>query len=184
MIPSDQARPMRLENPNRDDSAPFESGRSRRKQVRLDKPTGPILEPPPEPRISIGNRSLFERILKAFKPDDADRRGARRHVAVMPEVWIGWWAGKEFETFYGRLLNLSRGGALVVLGEWPPKNQSIWVYKHVGQAIACVRGEVVGATPAPFGSYAIRVRFAAPCPTSFCESAVCEGAEKKATAGA
>ena len=55
--------------------------------------------------------------------------------------------------------------------------------KHVGAAIACVRGEVVATTPAPFGSHAIRFRFSAPCPTSFCEAAVCEAPEKQPTAG-
>ena len=168
---------MRLEESEYNEPASHGSQRPKRKQVRLDKPTGPIPDAPCEPKTSVENRSLFERILKAFKADNSDRRGARRHLAVEPEVWIGWWTGDEFGTVYGRLLNLSRGGALIVLSERPPKTQPIWIYKHVGAAIACVRGEVVATTPAPFGSHAIRFRFSAPCPTSFCEAAVCEAPE-------
>ena len=174
---------MRLDETDRDEPSHHGSRRSTRKQVRLDKPAGPIADPPADPRITVEKRTLFDRILKAFKADNSDRRGARRHDAVEPEVWVGWWTGDDFGTSYGRLLNLSRGGALVVMGEWPPKNQPIWVYKHVGAAIACVRGEVVGSTPAPFGSYAVRFRFSAPCPTTFCEAAVCESTERRPVAG-
>lgn len=173
---------MRLDETNRDELSTPGSGRSKRKHVRLDKPSGPIPEPPAEPKTSVEKRSLFDQILRAFKADNSDRRGARRHVAVEPEVWVGWWSGDEFGTVYGRLLNLSRGGALVIMGEWPPKSQPIWVYKQVGPAIACVRGEVAGATPAPLGAYAVRFRFSAPCPTTFCEAAVCESSERQPAA--
>ncbi len=173
---------MRLEETDRDEPSTHGSGRSKHKHVRLDRPQTAADEPPAEKKTSPENRSLFDKILRAFKADNSDRRGARRHVAVVPEVWVGWWSGDEFGTVYGRLLNLSRGGALIVMGEWPPKNLPMWVYKNVGTAIACVRGEVVGATPAPYGAYAVRFRFSAPCPTMFCEAAVCEAVDRSGAA--
>jgi len=174
---------MRRDETDRGEPTTSASQPSKRKQVRLDKPNGPIPEPPSEVKTSVEKRSLFDQILKVFRADNSDRRGARRHVAVEPEVWVGWWTGDDFGTVYGRLLNLSRGGALIILSEWPPKNQPIWVYKQVGPSIACVRGELVGATPAPYGAYAVRIRFAAPCPTTFCEAALCESNERPTVAG-
>lgn len=150
--------------------------KTRKQVLRLDQPANPGNPPDSAPKTEREQLRLLNRIVRAFRAndDDDDRRASRRHVAVRPEVWVGWWSGESFGTIEGKLLNISRGGALIVLGEWPPKRAPMYLYKDVGDSIACVRGEVISVVPAPRGMYAARVRFAAPCPTPICEASVCE----------
>jgi hypothetical protein len=152
--------------------------RTRKRVLRLDRPEQPGAAPESAPKTEREHLRLLERIVRAFRTNDDDRRSSRRHVVVRPEIWVGWWAGENFGTIDGKLLNISRGGALILLGEWPPKRVPVYVYKDVGEAIACVRGEVIGVIPAPRGMYAARFRFAAPCPTSICEASVCESTSR------
>ncbi len=150
--------------------------RTRKRVLRLDKPELPGAAPESVPKTEREHWRLLNRIVRAFRAndDDDDRRASRRHVAVRPEVWVGWWAGEHFGVIEGKLLNISRGGALIVLGEWPPKRAPVYVYKDVGESIACIRGEVIGVIPSPRGAYAARFRFAAPCPTPICAASLCE----------
>lgn len=150
--------------------------RTRKRVLRIDTPVDPGSPPESAPKTERAQLRLIQQIVRAFRVNDKDddRRAARRHVAARPEVWVGWWSGETFGTIEGVLLNISRGGALIVLGEWPPKRAPLYVYKDVGETIACIRGEVIGVVPAPRGMYAARVRFAAPCPTLICAASVCE----------
>lgn len=146
-------------------------GRAGRKQIRLDRPAGQ--EPESEKPATPENGLLLSSIWKSIRAHSQERRDGPRHPAAEQEIWVGWWNGEHFGALDGRLLNISRGGALIVLGHRPPRRQSVWIYKEIDSELSCVRADVAGITPAPEASYSVRFRFASPCPTVLCESAVC-----------
>jgi PilZ domain len=147
--------------------------RAGRKLVRVDKPDDPAPGAQGKVEAVEGKGRLVGLILRAIRSDPADRRRDFRHEAAGREVWVGWWTGDDFGAVAGRLLNISRGGAQLVLSCRPPKKQPVWVYKELGETLASVRGEVVGQSPAPGGSYSLRFRFESPCPTVLCEAVLC-----------
>lgn len=119
---------------------------------------------------------LIAQILQTIQADPTDRRRGVRHEAAGRKVWVGWWTGDEFGGVRGRVRDISRGGAQVVLGLKPPKRAAIWLYKEVDETLAYVRGDVVGHTPSPGARYSVRFRFVAPCPTILLQAVVCEPA--------
>ena len=142
-----------------------------RKLFRLDTPTHPLAEQdtPPTPE----NGRLWSLIWGRVQAVTQERRGGMRHPAVSQDIWVGWATRNQFEALDGLLINISRGGALIVLRNRPPRDRPVWVYKEIASSVWSVRGEVVGFTPAPGGAFAVRFQFATPCPTRLCESAVC-----------
>ena len=146
-------------------------GRSGPKDVRVDRPFGsePLPDAPPE----AGNLGLLELLRRAIAGDPGDRRSSVRHETGRAELWVGWWSGDHFGATIGRLLDLSRGGARVVLSAKPPRKQPVWLYKEVGTTLSFVRGDLVGINPAPGGEFCARFRFAAHCPTLLCQALIC-----------
>jgi hypothetical protein len=147
--------------------------RAGQKLVRLDRPGD--LEEGAEAREEAvgGNGRLIDLILKAIRANPADRRRDFRHDAVEHEVWVGWWTRDDFGAVPGYLLNISRGGAQIVLDCRPPRKRAVWVYKDIGSTLATVSAQVAGHTPAPGGAYCVRFRFASPCPTVLSRSVLC-----------
>ncbi len=143
------------------------------KTMRLDRPVEPGADPDAKAKAVDKGGSLIEMILKAIRSDPTDRRRDPRHPALEQEVWVGWWTGDDYGAVSGRLLNISLGGAQIILDCRPPKKTSVWIYKDDGSTLATVRGEVVAVSPAPGGDFSVRFRFAVPCPTVFSESVVC-----------
>jgi hypothetical protein len=146
-------------------------GSTGRKQVRRDMPSHPLAEQEGQTPAESGR--LWSLIWGRIHSASQERRGGVRHPAVSHEIWVGWSTHKQFEALDGLLINISRGGALIVLKFRPPRDRPVWVYKQVRSNVWSVRGDVVGHTPAPGGAYAVRFQFATPCPTALCESAVC-----------
>jgi hypothetical protein len=155
-------------------------GRSWRKTVRIDRPGERTPEQASKMASAAESRRLLDLVWNAIRSDRSDRRGSFRHDAIEGEVWVGWWVRADFGAIDGRLLNISRGGALTILGHRPPKNEPVWIFKETEAALASVRAEVVGSTPAPDGAYAVRLRFLAPCPTILCEAVVCSHSPMRA----
>jgi|GEM_PF-1496506 len=152
--------------------------RTGKKLLRFDRPRadreGSRAETPAQRDSVAESPRWIAQILKAIRPDLPDRRNGVRHEAHWREVWVGWWSGDQFNAVRGRVRDLSRGGAKVVLGVRPPRKQPVWVYKEVDETLAFVRGEVAGAMPAPNSQYAVRFRFTVPCPTVLFQAVVCE----------
>jgi hypothetical protein len=142
-------------------------GRSGPKHVRVDRPFGS--EPPADAPAEVGNPGLLELLKRAIAGDRGDRRSSVRHATGQ----VGWWSGDQFGATIGRLLDLSRGGARVILSAKPPRKQSVWLYKEVGTTLSFVRGDLVGIGPAPGGEFCARFRFAAHCPTLLCQALIC-----------
>jgi hypothetical protein len=162
---------MRTDDQSQVKTAVISLGRVGRKFVRLDKPFDPGAEAVEPPKPEYGG--LIDMLRKAIGSVSRDRRGAFRHDVVARDIWVGWWTGEHFDAVLGQLLNLSRSGAMIVLGYRPPRRQPIWIYKEVGSTLACVRGQLVGLNPAPNGEFSARFRFSSPCPTVLCQSALC-----------
>jgi hypothetical protein len=160
--------------PMRDTPLRISLGSSGRKLFRLDKPSDALVESDPERAVENGR--LWHLILRRITASAQERRGGVRHPVASREIWVGWSARDQFVALDGMMINISRGGALVLLKDRPPRDRPVWVYKDVAGVVRSVRGEVVGFTPAPGGAYAVRFRFATPCPTALCESVVCGGA--------
>lgn len=147
-------------------------GRAGLKNLRLDRPLDP--DQPDEKAATAQSAGLIQLILNAIRSSPADRRAGVRHPAVKHEIWVGWFSGDNFAAVKGSMRNISRGGALVVLGHRPPTRGSVWIYKEEITTLASVRAEVIASTPAPGGLFAVRFRFPSPCPTTLCESVACE----------
>jgi PilZ domain len=157
--------------PMRDTPLRISLGLSGQKLFRLDKPSHALVESDPERDVENGR--LWNLIWGKVSAAAQERRGGVRHPVVSHEIWVGWSARDQFVALDGVMVNISRGGALILLKDRPPRDRPVWVYKDVAGLVRSVRGEVVGFTPAPGGAYAVRFRFATPCPTILCESAVC-----------
>jgi hypothetical protein len=103
-----------------------------------------------------------------------ERRTMPRHEAAQSQVWLGWWqAPQEFAAQQARLVNISRGGALVVSADPPPRRQAVWVGVGEYEPNDCVGALVLDVRPARRRECAVRLAFHAPCPHRFFEAAVC-----------
>jgi hypothetical protein len=159
-------------------------GGSARRLLRLDRPEDEPEDHRDRPSHGRGasdaaeSPGLIALILGAIRaaspPAPADRRTGFRHPAADREAWVGWWSDDDFIAVPARVRDISRGGARAVLLRRPPHGESVWFYKEVEDTLAFVRGEVAGVTPSPGGSYAVRFRFAVPCPTLLLQAVVCE----------
>jgi hypothetical protein len=152
------------------------TGRGGRIAVRCDRPgESSGSSDGRERELAPESPGLLAAILQAIRAEPADRREGVRHPAAGADVWLGWWSGDELVAIRGRARDISRGGARVVTAVRPPRGASVWLYAESpeGDAVQSARGEVVGHTPAPGGLYAVRLCFAAPCPTELIEAIAC-----------
>lgn len=141
------------------------------KSLRIDRPFE--AEPTPEP-VELPRARLIDMLRRAISGNHGERRSSVRHDVANSELWIGWWTDDHFGANRARLLNLSRGGARVVMTNRPPKREPVWLYKEVGTTLSFVRGDLVGVTPAPGGLFCARFRFSTHCPTLLCQALICE----------
>lgn len=97
-----------------------------------------------------------------------ERRENPRYAPEETKAWIGWWHGPRFIVIGINLVNLSKGGALIYLGERPPTGQPVWICLGAPHPLEYVQCRVLDACPHP-GSldYRVRVDFHIPCPLGF-----------------
>jgi hypothetical protein len=89
-----------------------------------------------------------------------DRRAAARESVVPNRVCVEWWAGDSIRRTAGRMLDISRGGALVHTDVAPPLGQPVWLHVE-----APARTDEVGARVVRLaGPNAVGLSFANPCP--------------------
>ena len=129
----------------RDTSLRISIGSKGRKLFRLDTPSHPLAEQDGQTEAESGR--LWSLIWGKVQSASQERRGGVRHPAVSHEIWVGWSTRDQFEAIDGLLINISRGGALIVLKSRPPRDRPVWVYKQVASSVWSVRGGVVGHTP-------------------------------------
>jgi hypothetical protein len=103
----------------------------------------------------------------------AERRSQPRYVASVHRVWLGWWLGKNFQTFPGQLWDISPGGAAVVLHAAPPTGQSVWLRLEAGPLTTeCAQGFVAEVAPIVPGINIVRIAFEGQCPAALFQVAV------------
>jgi hypothetical protein len=56
-----------------------------------------------------------------------DRRKEPRYIPLGRRAYVGWWAGEAFQTAEAEADNISRGGAALRVGEFPPEVGAVWV---------------------------------------------------------
>jgi hypothetical protein len=139
------------------------SARGGRISLRFDRPGGQYETEPVE--TAAESPGFLRALLHAIRSEPSDRRDTTRHPTGGADVWVGWCCGEDLVAIRGRLRDISRGGARVVVAVRPPRDGSVWLYTESNDTLRSARGEVVGHTPAPGGLFAVRLRFSSPCPT-------------------
>lgn len=97
-----------------------------------------------------------------------ERRLHPRLPAVDFRIWVGGWASeREFVTIAARVVNLSRGGALVLTNVPFAEYDDVWLRLGNPAFDGCVRAEVLEASETDDGDYLLRLRFHEGCPDVF-----------------
>jgi hypothetical protein len=107
-----------------------------------------------------------------------DRRFMPRHEATEFAIWLGWWRGEakhqgDFFTTNARLINISRGGALITAIDPPPQAHKVWICLGSPEPADCVEATVRQVTTVRRRQCAVRLSFSRSCPQGFFEAAVC-----------
>src|SRR5215208_5861226 len=92
------------------------------KAVRFDLP--PVPDDKPDP----GRKGLLDLFRAWMARSPQDRRVMARHKSLRAQVWLGWKRGDDaFFANPARLVNISRGGALLQVADPPPQRHSVWI---------------------------------------------------------
>jgi hypothetical protein len=101
----------------------------------------------------------------------AQRRREPRYRAIENRVWVEWWNEGEFTGLSGRMLNVSRGGAMIALGARLRDGQTLQMVLEDSATGVSVEAEVLGSTPVRGGVFQTRLEFISLCPVAFFEAA-------------
>lgn len=151
---------------------PHESARPRLRSVDGRKNRIDVNEPEsPAPEGDRGKLTELFRSLIGIP--GRDRRSMPRHAAEFA-IWLGWWRGeREFFAIPARLVNISRGGALVTAINPPPGRHTVWICHGSPVPTECVEAKVLAVTMIRRREYGLRLVFTEPCPHRLFEAAVC-----------
>lgn len=141
-----------------------------RRGHRVARPAEGAAQVPAKPRPHVSARGRGGEVpgLKAV----GGRRRETRYRAAEQRVWVEWWSDGEFNGLSGQLLNISRGGAMVVIGASLGDEQRLMLLIE-DVAGVWVEAVVRAATPSRGGVYQTRLEFLDPCPPEFLEAAAC-----------
>ncbi|QDV38943.1 DnaJ domain-containing protein [Tautonia plasticadhaerens] len=89
----------------------------------------------------------------------SDRRRWPRFSAADSRVRLGWWKGGAYQTTTARLVNISRGGAVVEADALPPKEGSVWICSTSRGDAGWVEAELRPAMIRPRGPHRLRLIF-------------------------
>ncbi len=147
------------------------------KTIRCDP--SPMGEPvDPERVVKAGLLTLFRNWIAT---PDQECRQTTRHAARTYVVWLGWWRGEEeFFALTARLVNISRGGALVFVEHPPAENHPLWICLGTPEPDECLAARALEVRRARRGECAVRLAFREPCPSRFLEAAVCGRTSERA----
>lgn len=145
------------------------------KAIRFDRPPESVETPAP----ATGRAAWLELFRALFAGNAEERRAMPRHQASRYQVWLGWNRGNQAHfTHPARLVNLSRGGALIFMTDPPPEGHTVWVCLGDAEPDLCLEATVLEVRSAR-KECSVRVEFREPCPHAFFESAVCTTAPPK-----
>jgi hypothetical protein len=99
--------------------------------------------------------------------NDQDRRCDLRYTPAQSQIWAGWWNGAQFMVTQAKLINLSKGGALVSVGSRPPTSQPVWICVGTPHPVDHVQARVLDTSALCRDGFHARLEFHSPCPSSF-----------------
>jgi PilZ domain len=131
-------------------------------------------EPSTETRGANGRAPAPHVPARAHQVDDAPgllvhsrRRREPRYRAIEDRVWVEWWCDGEFNGLSGRMVNVSRSGALIVIGARLNDDQVLSMILEECVAEVAIEATVRGTTPLRGGVFQTRLEFLSPCPEAF-----------------
>jgi hypothetical protein len=140
-----------------------QSVKNRRARFRVDESA---IEP--EPVNAVVDRDLRGILRACARIAIGDRREEKRLVPAARRGWLGWRSGVgRFSAEAVEIANISRGGALLVLSQRPPRDQPVWLCLGDPHPTEGLRAAVVEVAEASAGSYRIRLAFRDFCPDPF-----------------
>jgi PilZ domain len=125
-----------------------------------------------EPGDILGMFRAWDAARRPLAGRVAERRESDRYRPAETNVWIGWWQAGHFVVIHARLVDLSQGGAQVLVRNRPPMGQPVWLCLGAPRPIDYVQARLREALAEP-GRPGVRARleFHLPCPTAFFVSA-------------
>jgi hypothetical protein len=152
---------------------------SGKKSIRFD------LSPAPSDVPTAMRAGLLDRFRIWFQQSPPDRRSLPRHKTHGYQIWLGWWRGDEaFFANPARLVDISRGGALLKVLDPPPEGFAAWVCVGSPDPRDCVESTVLEVRSTRGRECAVRIAFKEPCTHAFFEAAVCSLARAKSRTAA
>lgn len=105
-----------------------------------------------------------------------ERRRSPRGSPTEERLWLGWRKDGDFYVIHAELMNLSHGGALIVVDEPPPRGELVWLRLEGPTPIEDVSALVIETSRIGRGEHGVRVAFREPFPPAFYQAAM-EGLE-------
>ena len=99
------------------------------------------------------------------------RRAEPRYTAIVDQVWTMWWQGDEYLGRSGRLVNVSRHGAMILSSFLFREGQILRLYLEEPAPQVGVEAHVLGLIEGVEGTHQVRLGFSRPCPDEFFEAA-------------
>ena len=99
------------------------------------------------------------------------RRDEPRYEAVSNLLWMQWWDGEHHLGRPARLVNVSRGGAMIVSPVLLAERQALRIFLEEDEDPIGVLSTVLGVLEGRTGTHLFRLGFLTPCPVEFFEAA-------------
>src|SRR5262249_20480009 len=101
-----------------------------------------------------------------------DRRRSPRVPPTEHGLWLGWRHERDFVVVRAELMNISQGGALLVVEEPPLKGQHVWLRLAGPTPIEDVSAVVIETSRIGRGEHGVRIAFREPFPPEFYHAAI------------
>src|SRR5829696_3140929 len=103
---------------------------------------------------------------------EQDRRAVPRHQPARDRIRIAWMEGHSLRRADARLMDLSSGGAAVVLDGPRPPRGPVWIGLEGTPHSEWMLADVVRVAPLEAAGWQAGLRFVRPCATRFFRKAV------------
>lgn len=113
---------------------------------------------------------------RAFPPQGDqvvwDRRRSTRHEAREHRLWLGWRKHGDFFATAAELVNISQGGALLLVDEPPALRETVWLRLEGPSPIEDACAIVIDSARIGPGEHSVRISFREPFPIAFYHAAI------------
>jgi hypothetical protein len=105
-----------------------------------------------------------------------DRRRSTRHLAREHRLWLGWRRRGDFFVIAAELVNISQGGALLLVDQPPDIRETVWLRLEGPSPIEDACALVIESARVGACEHSVRISFREPFPIAFYHAAI-EGLE-------